>query len=169
MKRKIVLALIIFDVVPYKGLRQLQFSKKAFLKLSTDLKALDQVLAWFDNLDLMAMPKQDWTQSKLALAEGFTNAVNHAHKDLSFDIPIEIEITLKSQCLEIRIWDRGPQFDLEAYIENLDEMVNNQEFGNGRGIPILCKISDHLSYTRTEDNRNCLLIVKAYTPITVSS
>ncbi|MEO8893751.1 MAG: anti-sigma regulatory factor, partial [Coleofasciculaceae cyanobacterium] len=32
----------------------------------------------------------------------------------------------------------------------------------GRGIAILQKIADKLSYTRTSDNRNCLLMVKTF-------
>jgi serine/threonine-protein kinase RsbW len=38
----------------------------------------------------------------------------------------------------------------------------DEQAGGGRGIAILQKIADHLSYKRTDDNRNCLLIVKCY-------
>ena len=144
----------------------MQFPKQAFLKVSTDLKALDQVLNWFDELNLLPMPKQDWTLCKLALAEGFTNAVNHAHHNLPSEVPIDVQLTLSLTNLEIRIWDYGEPFDLEAYIADLDRIISDDRvLGNGRGIPILCKIADYLSYTRTENNRNCLLIVRTYAPL----
>ena len=38
----------------------------------------------------------------------------------------------------------------------------NNDSGGGRGVIILHKIADRLSYTRQGDNRNCLLIVKNY-------
>ncbi len=137
--------------------------QKAILTVPTDLKALDQVLSWFNRLHQNSIPKQDWLQCELALAEGFTNAVNHAHQDLPPEIPIKIEISFLETVLEIRIWDFGKPFDLQNHIRNLPP-INNQEFGRGRGIPILLKVTDHLSYERTEDNRNCLLMVKNYSP-----
>ena len=102
-----------------------------------------------------------WIQCQLALAEGFTNAVRHAHKNLTPNVPIDLEVTLFPQALELRIWDQGPPFDLEKRIQELETTVDNQA-GGGRGIAILQKIAQKLSYTRTDDNRNCLLIVKTF-------
>lgn len=127
----------------------------------TDLKALDQVLLWFDQHYQSSIPKKVWLQCQLALAEGFTNAVRHAHKGLSPDVPIQLEITLSPQYLEMRIWDQGLPFDLEQRLQKLDQKSDSMA-GGGRGIAILQKIADQLSYTRTDDNRNCLLIVKRY-------
>jgi serine/threonine-protein kinase RsbW len=61
----------------------------------------------------------------------------------------------------MRIWDQGPAFDLEGRLQNLEHRVDELA-GGGRGIAILQKIADKLTYTRTVDNRNCLLIVKHY-------
>jgi serine/threonine-protein kinase RsbW len=130
-------------------------------QVPTDLKALDEVLLWFDQHYQPSIPKKVWLQCQLALAEGFTNAVRHAHKGFSSDVPIEIEVTLSSQCLEMRIWDKGPPFDLEQQLQKLDRNLD-QWSGGGRGIAILHKIADKLTYTRTDDNRNCLLMVKHY-------
>lgn len=127
----------------------------------SDLRALDQVLSWFDQLYQPSIPKKVWLQCQLALAEGFTNAVRHAHKDLSSDVSIDIDVTLSPQCLELRIWDQGPPFDFEQRLQKLGSKVDEHAEG-GRGIAILQKIADKLSYTRTEDNRNCLVIVKHY-------
>lgn len=135
--------------------------KKTSKQVTTDLKALDQVLAWFDQLYQPSISRKVWLQCQLALAEGFTNAVRHAHKELPTNVPIELEVTLLPDCLEIRIWDRGKPFDLERWIQNLEHSVDEQA-GGGRGIVIMHKIADQLSYTRTTDNRNCLLIVKSF-------
>jgi serine/threonine-protein kinase RsbW len=138
---------------------------KDFIKSSqafpTDLKALDQVLTWFDQFNQGSIPKKVWIQCQLALAEGFTNAVRHAHKNLTPNVPIDIEVTLFAQALELRVWDQGPPFDLEKRFQEFEQTADDQA-GGGRGIAILHKIADKLSYTRTDDNRNCLLIVKTY-------
>ena len=63
--------------------------------------------------------------------------------------------------MEIRIWDRGSVFDLEDFIEK--NAYHDYSFsGHGQGLPILQKIADQLSYTRSEDQRNCLLIIKQF-------
>jgi len=100
-------------------------------------------------------------ECQLALVEGFTNAVRHAHEKLPADMEIEIEIAVLEGRLELRIWDWGPPFDLQACIEYYCQGQNNDS-GGGRGVIILHKIADRLSYTRQGDNRNCLLIVKNY-------
>lgn len=135
--------------------------KQSIKQVPTDLKALDQLLSWFDQLYQPSIPKKAWLQCQLALAEGFTNAVRHAHKDLSPNVPIDIEVTLFPEYMELRIWDQGPPFDLERRLQSQEHKVNEQA-GGGRGIAIMQKIADKLSYRRTEDNRNCLLITKAY-------
>ncbi len=150
-----------FSVIDLKGFKQLKDFNQSSKQVPTDLKALDQVLAWFDQLYQPSIPKKVWLQCQLALAEGFTNAVRHAHKDLSPNVPIDIEVTLFSQGLEIRIWDQGPPFNLEQRLQKLEPVVN-KESGGGRGLAIMQKIADHLSYTRTDDNRNCMLIEKRY-------
>ncbi|NEO32436.1 MAG: ATP-binding protein [Symploca sp. SIO3C6] len=148
-------------MVDLKGFEQLKNLQKSLKQVSTDLKALDQLLLWFDQLNQPYIPKKVWLQCQLALAEGFTNAVRHAHKNFSSNAPIDVEVTICVNSLEMRIWDLGPPFDLEQWLENQNKNVD-QEAGGGRGIAILHKIADKLSYTRTDDNRNCLLIVKGY-------
>jgi serine/threonine-protein kinase RsbW len=105
------------------------------------------------------MPTKDWLQCQLALAEGFTNAVRHAHRGLPPEIPIQVEVFLKPQEIEICIWDCGPPFDLDDFLKKQD--WSQQSLAeHGQGLLILQKISAHLSYTRSEDNRNCLRIIK---------
>ncbi|MDJ0725333.1 MAG: anti-sigma regulatory factor [Prochloraceae cyanobacterium] len=134
-------------------------------KVKSNLNALDLVIDSFSQIDKITIPKKDWLQCQLALVEAFTNAVRHAHKDLSQETEIEIKITLVEGCLEIYIWDYGPPFDLQAYLKNLSHQKPNNWAEGGRGIPILHKIADRLDYIRDENNRNCLSIIKYFSPI----
>lgn len=135
--------------------------KRAYFTVVDQLNSLDQVLSEFEQLYQPWIPKKDWLQCQLALAEGFTNAVRHAHKHLSQPSSITIELLLSTEQMEIKIWDYGLPFDLEAFAAKLEKEGRTQLDG-GQGIPILKKIANHLSYFRTIDNRNCLLIIKKF-------
>ncbi len=131
------------------------------IEVSSDLNALNLVLLQFNQIYQDQIPFRDWLQCRLALAEGFTNAVRHAHKNLSPNIPIKIEVILKKTAMEIRIWDYGAAFDLHEFIAETSRQ-NQDWLKSGRGIPILNKICDRLEYYRTEDQQNCLVIVKKF-------
>ena len=131
------------------------------IEVKSDLQELDRVLLEFDRIDRNSIPPRDWLQCRLALAEGFTNAVRHAHKDLSSDLLIKIEVLLRSSAMEIRIWDCGAAFDLHGFIAEMSKK-HADWLASGRGIPILNKISHHLDYYRTEEQQNCLVIVKKF-------
>lgn len=144
----------------FVNLRGLPLRRTSFT-VATDLQELDRVLGDFEQIYQDWIPKKDWLQCQLALAEGFTNAVRHAHRGLPQDMPITVEIILTRTSIELRIWDYGSPFDLEAFLEkNLGK--DNRWLGHGQGLPILKQIADHLSYTRTHDNRNCLLMIKHF-------
>lgn len=131
------------------------------LRTNTDIHALAQVLAWFDQFNQPTLPYPVWLQCQLALAEGFTNAVRHAHKGQSKDVAIDIEVKVLDQALEIRIWDQGAEFDLEKALSKMPTEVDRESEG-GRGLQLMHRLADTLSYTRTTDQRNCLLIVKKF-------
>ena len=139
----------------------MQVPQKAQLQVNTDLNDLVRVLSWFDQLYQPQIPQGFWLRCKLALAEGFTNAVRHAHKKKSPDIPIDLEVTLSPEGVELRIWDEGPPFDLAQRLRDLPAVVDANEIG-GRGLRLMVDVTNKLSYTRTADNRNCLLLVKYY-------
>ena len=132
------------------------------IEAPSDLKALDQVLFQFNQIHQSFIPLRDWLQCRLALAEGFTNAVRHAHKNLPPEITIRIEVILKETAIEIKIWDHGSAFDLHSFIAETSEKYDGW-LKSGRGIPILNKISNRLDYYRTEKQENCLLIIKEFT------
>ncbi len=137
----------------------MEICKQISFQVQSNLLYLEQVLAQLEQINEPWVSKKDWLQCQLALAEGFTNAVRHAHKALPEDVKITIDITLTKEQIKLQIWDYGPPFDLESFVASQHKKKYNLSTG-GRGIEILQKIADHLSYLRTEDDRNCLLIVK---------
>lgn len=138
----------------------MQVLKQSFWQFPSDINALNSVLSWFNQYEL-CIPKKVWLQCQLVLAEWFTNVIRYAHQDLPSQTPIDIEFMLFPDYLEIRIWDFGQPFDLDGYFQNLPKTPNLTSEG-GRGIPILYQIADRLTYTRLENNRNCLLFIKYY-------
>ena len=134
--------------------------RKAYLQVCSDLKENEKVLSWFEQLYQVKIPKTVWLQCELTLAEGFTNATRHAHKYLPRETPIDIEITMYTDHLQIRIWDYGQPFDLTEWLKKQPDP--DMFASGGRGIRLMYAIADHVSYTRTSDNRNCLLISKDY-------
>jgi serine/threonine-protein kinase RsbW len=87
------------------------------LKLNTDIKAVAKVLSWVEQLDSLPIPEAVLHQCKLAVIEGFTNAVRHAHKNLPLETPIELEIRVFNEHLEVKIWDLGEPFDFQAKLK----------------------------------------------------
>ena len=144
-----------------KGCGQLSVLKKIQFKVDSNLQALESLLSQFNRIYDDFIPNQDWLKCKLALAEGFTNAVRHAHKQLPTEIQITIEAVLKPTTLEIYIWDLGNPFDLNQYIQDKSKN-NNNWLGSGRGVAILTQIADRLEYRHIEKKGNCLLIVKEF-------
>jgi serine/threonine-protein kinase RsbW len=133
---------------------------KSRLQVQSAIDELSQVMDWFNQLYQPAIPKTVWIQCQTALAEGLTNAVRHAHRGKPAATPIEIEVTIQARSLEIRIWDQGAAFDLAQRLATLPPTVSQDAIG-GRGLLLLQRLADRLSYVRSGD-RNCLLIVKNY-------
>jgi serine/threonine-protein kinase RsbW len=142
------------------------------IEVGSDLHWLMHILNWFDQFKHPPLPYLVWLQCQLALAEGFTNAVRHAHKDKSSETPIEIEVILRRQAIELRIWDYGVGFDLERSLnQSLGRSINSvlqpddELAEGGRGLKIIRQMADVFSYLRMGDQRNCLLIVKNFLPV----
>lgn len=131
------------------------------LEVQSDIKLLNQVQQWFENFCLQNIAKFSWSEAhlyrlNLALAEGFTNAVRHAHQALPRETTINIDLALWSDRLEIRIWDRGKPFNPDA----LEEPKPGTLQEGGYGWFLLRRLADQVVYERAADGRNCLLIVK---------
>ncbi|MGB3241171.1 MAG: anti-sigma regulatory factor [Geitlerinemataceae cyanobacterium] len=136
--------------------------KHAHLTVQSDLGLLNQIQAWFNNICHQYQPQLSWSENQiyclnLALAEGFTNAVRHAHQGLPQDTKIEIELDLWEDQIEIRIWDRGKPFDPNR----LEEPQPGTLRLGGYGWFLLRRLADRVVYERDRDGRNCLLIEKS--------
>lgn len=135
---------------------------KISLQINTDCATSEQIISWFNQLNQPPIPDlRIWWQCQTLLQEGFTNVVDHAHKNLPPDTPIEMEAVRYSQSIEIRIWDRGLPFDLEQKLSKVSDFEDNDN-ARGRGLKIMSNLADELHYERTPDNRNCLVIIKKY-------
>lgn len=130
-------------------------------QITTDLRSLSQVLDWFNQFHRSTIPQSVWLGCQIALAEGFTNVVRHAHLGKPTETPIDIEVTFRDCAIELRIWDYGAGFDLEQCLHELPELAN-QDYDSGRGLKIIQQTADRFSYITEADHRNCLLIVKQY-------
>ena len=135
--------------------------KRIQFKVDSNLQALELVLSQFNQIYDDFIPHRDWLKCKLALAEGFTNAVRHAHKGLPTETQITIKAVLTPTTLEIYIWDLGNPFDLNKYIKEQSKS-NNNWLASGKGVAILTQIADRLEYQHIESRGNCLLIVKKF-------
>jgi serine/threonine-protein kinase RsbW len=131
------------------------------LTVESDLKYLIPVQEWFKQFCVSRVDRFYWLHPQiyplnLALAEGFSNAVRHAHRILPPDTPIEIALTLWEDHIEIRVWDYGQPFDPDT----LQEPVLGTLRQGGYGWFLLRRLSDQVTYQRCPDERNCLVIVK---------
>ncbi|ASC69304.1 Anti-sigma F factor [Halomicronema hongdechloris C2206] len=135
--------------------------QKRDIRTQSDPKALNTVLVWFDQFQELSLPHTIWLQCQLALIEGFTNAVRHAHQGLPENTPIDIEVTISQTTVDIYIWDSGPGFDLMAMLARKLRTTNHDSEG-GRGLRIIHLIADQMTYQRMADHRNCLHICKHY-------
>jgi serine/threonine-protein kinase RsbW len=136
-------------------------TKTIHLQVNTDLTASSQVLSWFEQINQSPLLESEiWWKCQTLLIEGFTNIVEHAHKNLPPETLIEIEAIRSSKQIEIRIWSQGQFFDLEKKLQQTSEFEDNED-ERGRGLKIMSAIADELSYEPTTDNRYCLFISKS--------
>ncbi len=137
-------------------------NQEIYLKVNTDLTASSQVLSWFEQINQPPLPNpKTWWECQTLMIEGFTNIVEHAHKNLPPETLVEIEAVRLKEHIEIRIWSQGQFFDLEKKLREISGFEDN-DGERGRGLKIMSTIADELSYTPTLDNRYCLFISKYY-------
>lgn len=139
--------------------------KQDRLQVETDLHAVTKVLQWFENFTKPLLPQPFQSQCQLAFVEGFTNAVRHAHQNLPPTTTIELELKVFPDSLEMRIWDQGQPFDLQAKLQKaLDHHKHADPLAleGGRGLIFMHQLMDELAYLRVDDERNCLLMRKRY-------
>ena len=139
--------------------KSIQFS----LQVQTNLSELTKVLNWFETVVSTGLPSKVRSECEIAIAEGFTNAVRHAHKQMPRTTPIVIEVNLYSHLIKIKIWDCGKPFNLQAKLDLIHQDSHSPlEKENGRGLELIEKLTDSMRYLRRENKRNCLILKKQY-------
>lgn len=141
-----------------------QLEARSHLQVETDLRALEKVLQWFESFALPFIPQQLGWEFQLALTEGFTNAVRHGHQGLPSTTPIELEVKVFRDYLEMRVWDRGEIFDWEATLQSTDhEDYDPLDKPGGRGLMLIKQITDEFDFTFQPNQGKCLIMRKRIT------
>ncbi|HIK46839.1 MAG TPA: ATP-binding protein [Leptolyngbyaceae cyanobacterium M65_K2018_010] len=131
------------------------------LEVTSRLDLVSQVQHWFHGVCSSLDEDFAWIRPysdrlELALTEGFTNAVRHAHAHLPADTVIQIDLALALDQVEIRIWDQGHAFDPQL----LPEPQPGELLDSGYGWFLLRRLADQVTYKRHRDGRNCLSIIQ---------
>ncbi|MEL6470264.1 MAG: anti-sigma regulatory factor [Cyanobacteria bacterium J06623_4] len=124
--------------------------EQAHLSVNSRLEELVTVQQWFRALISQLAEEAPWIndqfdQLNLALAEGFTNAVRHAHANLPRTTPIDIELVLRPEKIEICIFDQGEPFDPDSISEPQPGALRE----GGYGWFLLRRLADQVTYSRT--------------------
>ena len=139
----------------------LTYQHTSQIETQTDPTALKSVLAWFDQFQASPIPHNVWLQCQLALIEGFTNAVRHAHAGLAATTPVRIEVEVCDRAIDIRIWDHGPGFDLASVLRH-KITISDPDAEGGRGLKIMYLVADRLTYEPVPGGGNCLHLHKTF-------
>ncbi len=143
------------------------------LQVPSELEAMTTILEWFDQFNRAPVPEHLWIEGQTGLMEGFTNVVRHAHKHLSSQIHVDLAIQISSAHFQIRIWDQGKTFNLEAALEDVSQKISEHTFNplnheTSWGCIFLLKLrKDYgwtVTYTHESIDRNCLILEKKLTP-----
>jgi serine/threonine-protein kinase RsbW len=142
----------------------LTYPQTSQIETETNPVALKAVLSWFDQFKSAPIPHQVWLQCQIAVIEGFTNAMRHAHVGLPESTPIKIEVSLTEDVIYIRIWDQGPGFDLMSTLRHKLNTTHRESEG-GRGLKIIYLVADRLTYEPVAGVGNCLYLEKTFCPV----
>jgi len=129
---------------------RLNMLERAHLSVNSRLDELVAVQQWFRVLIAKRAKETPWINDQfdrlnLALAEGFTNAVRHAHAGLPAATPIDIELVLEAEKIEICIFDQGAPFDPDSLTEPQPGTLRE----GGYGWFLLRRLADQVTYRRT--------------------
>lgn len=151
-------------------------SYSAHLLVASCLTAVEEVLSWFEGCRSAApgaaqLPERMWLEAQMALVEGFTNAVRHAHQGLEPAPAVQLALQLSHEGLELRITDAGAPFDLAAAWERLAAELAAQaddplEREAHWGLILLLKLQQErgwlIDYRRCEHGGNVLRLQHSF-------
>jgi anti-sigma regulatory factor (Ser/Thr protein kinase) len=132
-------------------------------ELTTETRSsnVSEVLSWLDQIRPANIPHRLWLECQTVIIEGFDNVIKHAHKDLVPETLINLKLRIYPQGIEMQIWDHGEAFDLISILEKAPDKVE-MEIEHGRGLIIMGRILDYITYTRRFNQGNCLQMIKEF-------
>ena len=119
------------------------------IDVRSEISALKQILSWLEDTCGKLLEVVELQQISIIVAEAFTNTVKYAHAGLPLDTPIFLELHLQTNQVEVRIWDRGPPFDLQGYLENELQNLTGEDSlhqEGQRGLLLMDRLTDDLYY-----------------------
>lgn len=125
--------------------------KQSHLQVETNFNAFQEVLDWFEQFSNGLVPKKFASECQLILADSFTVVVRSACESCLPTTPIEFELKLFTDYLEIRILQQRQRFC------SLARLISPGEAREG---PIVPSLIDELCYTCLPNRENCLVMRK---------
>jgi serine/threonine-protein kinase RsbW len=149
-----------------------QLIHQSDIQVTTHLSEVPIALKWFEQFLRPPLSHRLWQQAKIALMEGLTNAIRHAHQDLPHLTPIDLNAKLSSHRIQVLIWDYGAPFDLEELLNSLSQPLSDPRARESHwGGVLLRKLRDKHNWTicyacpgSGTGDRNCLIISHAILP-----
>jgi anti-sigma regulatory factor (Ser/Thr protein kinase) len=139
--------------------------KRLKLVIDSDLEQVSLIGITINKLcSLTPLSESEFNQIELCVVEAVNNSVEHAYgNEKGHDV--EVTFTLHADRLVVDVCDTGKpmekglveQRDISLLEIDPDDLDNIAE--EGRGIPIMKKIMDTVTYG-TEDRKNCLTLTK---------
>lgn len=135
------------------------------LAVNSDLGELETVLTWFERQRHPGVPTDQWMQAQLALVEGFTNAVRHAHAHLVAPPQVQLVLHVSSRLFCLEIIDHGEPFDFDAALARVEaELTASAQDPLAReahwGLVMFLKLQKEYGWTisqaRRDDGTNAL-------------
>jgi serine/threonine-protein kinase RsbW len=149
-----------------------QLIHQSHIQVTTHLSEVSIALKWFEQFHRPPLTHRLWQQANIALMEGLTNAIRHAHHDLPRPTPIDLNANLFSHGIQISIRDYGAPFDLEELLNSLSQpLADPIERRSHWGGVLLRKLRDKHDWTicyacpiSGTGDRNCLIISHTILP-----
>jgi serine/threonine-protein kinase RsbW len=143
--------------------------EQAAITVDTDLNEISRIAEWYEQFNRHPLSQDLWLEGQIALIEGFTNAVRHAHRHLKHTTPIEINGQFSQAFFQLCIWDCGSPFDFESNLATHSQIISSPDFDPYTreahwGSIIMLKLRTQcgwqISYQHLQNLRNCLCLVK---------
>lgn len=114
------------------------------LRIPASLDELHHVYSWADeHLMQTGIPESKRFDIMLALSEAVTNAIRHGCAG-SVEDPVDIEVTITTGAVNIRVHDCGKGFEPESLPD--PTQGNNLFVPNGRGVFLIKTLADDVQF-----------------------